>query len=477
MKKLITFLMMLLAGSATAQFLPVLRNFVTTNATPADGTSTVRYITAAGTNLPNIFSGDDTFYGNTTASNATGNPALVGQTHNLTDFGTFKAQDTGTGLAGYDMLNNDGTQEMMFGIAQKPSGYYGSNAFLQWNPRTTDGSVASKGLGISYVEFPGGVQAIRNEMFFDGTNGIWFFKPKAGGSTGQSDISKGPVALYIDSTNGVVGLVTMRLNVQPTNAITGIGTITISGTTVGGFGTKFLDTNQTVRGSVLFFGNTNLGIVVDVVSDTNLTVNHASGVALSAGTFLIQQPSAVFQNINGASGSFAYFDSSGNLGFHGNSVGTQYDYNGNTANLRLEGANFGLGFPGALVIYANATAANSSLYVDQFSVVQVGYALNVTGASTVSLLTTATGGLASLKLNGGAPNSISVTGSPFTFTCPAQYNVEVFVGGGIVTAISVNGGSVASGLTFTGMTTVNLQTNETVTVTYSSAPTMKWKPL
>jgi hypothetical protein len=90
---------------------------------------------------------------------------------------------------------------------------------------------------------------------------------------------------------------------------------------------------------------------------------------------------------------------------------------------------------------------------------------------------TTNGGFASLKLNTAAPNTITVGASPFTFTCPAQYNVEVTIGGGIVTALSVNGSSVASGLTLTGVSSFDIQTNETLTVTYSSTPTMKWKPL
>ena len=87
------------------------------------------------------------------------------------------------------------------------------------------------------------------------------------------------------------------------------------------------------------------------------------------------------------------------------------------------------------------------------------------------------GSFGTRKSNGSAPTTISVTGSPFTYTAASGFDQEVFIGSGIVTAVSVNGSSLATGLTFTGLTSIILQNGETVTVTYTSAPTMKWKPL
>lgn len=87
---------------------------------------------------------------------------------------------------------------------------------------------------------------------------------------------------------------------------------------------------------------------------------------------------------------------------------------------------------------------------------------------------TATAGFLSTKANLAAPTAISVTASPFTFTAPAGANIQVYIGAGIVTAISKNGTALASALTLTGLTTLNLQAGETVTVTYTSAPTMKY---
>jgi hypothetical protein len=53
----------------------------------------------------------------------------------------------------------------------------------------------------------------------------------------------------------------------------------------------------------------------------------------------------------------------------------------------------------------------------------------------------------------------------------------VYISGGIVTAISINSTSIASGLTLTSLTPIPLQAGETVTVTYSSAPAMYYKQL
>ncbi len=298
---------------------------------------------------------------------------------------------------------------------------------------------------------------------------------------GINDNAWGPITLLNDPTNGVSALRVMGLQTRPTNAITGIGTITISSTTIGGLNTKFLDPGQVLLGSTIYFGSTNLGVVVSTNSQTNITVNKASGVALAAGTgWTIQPPSYIGNGLTGGNSPFFAIDSAGNGRLHGQSVSIFQDFNGNDFGWLWSGSTYGIGSytGGGLPFSVNATAAGNSLFVDGSSTTQVGFGINVANSLTVSSgLTTITAGLASTKLNGGAPNTISVGASPFTFTCPAQYNVEVTIGGGIVTALSVNGSSVASGLTLTGVSSFDLQTNETLTVTYSSTPTMKWKPL
>lgn len=68
----------------------------------------------------------------------------------------------------------------------------------------------------------------------------------------------------------------------------------------------------------------------------------------------------------------------------------------------------------------------------------------------------------------GVDTAITVTASPFTYTNATGYNQEVRVGGGTVSVIAKNATNL-SGLTF-GMFT--LGPSETLTVTYSGAPTM-----
>ena len=86
-------------------------------------------------------------------------------------------------------------------------------------------------------------------------------------------------------------------------------------------------------------------------------------------------------------------------------------------------------------------------------------------------------GLGSYAQNGQTSSIVSVTSSPFSFTNGQSYSVFVYIGAGVVNTISVNGGSLAAGLTLTGLTTVGLQSGEYITITYTVAPTMKWKPL
>lgn len=83
-----------------------------------------------------------------------------------------------------------------------------------------------------------------------------------------------------------------------------------------------------------------------------------------------------------------------------------------------------------------------------------------------------TNGVASLKSNGAAPTSISVTASPFTFTAPAGVNIQVYIDGGTGTFIAKNGTTIFTSLL--GGHTVGLQAGETVSITYTVAPTMSY---
>ena len=76
--------------------------------------------------------------------------------------------------------------------------------------------------------------------------------------------------------------------------------------------------------------------------------------------------------------------------------------------------------------------------------------------------------------NGGtAPTSVAVGASPFTFTNNStSQNVLIYIGGGVVTAIAINGVTVVSGVTLTTLTPLYLKYNDYVTITYTTAPTV-----
>ena len=78
--------------------------------------------------------------------------------------------------------------------------------------------------------------------------------------------------------------------------------------------------------------------------------------------------------------------------------------------------------------------------------------------------------------NLSAPTVISVGSSPFNFTNTSGVNIFIFVSGGIVSSVAINGGVITPVLTLTSATTAPLQPNEYVTVTYTSVPMMKYKP-
>lgn len=88
------------------------------------------------------------------------------------------------------------------------------------------------------------------------------------------------------------------------------------------------------------------------------------------------------------------------------------------------------------------------------------------------------GGFYSAGNNLTQPTTIAgVSGAnPFSFTNTVFYNIIVYVGGGTVTNIGVNGKFLStSALSVSGIETFSLQPNEWITVGYSSAPLMTWK--
>ena len=90
-------------------------------------------------------------------------------------------------------------------------------------------------------------------------------------------------------------------------------------------------------------------------------------------------------------------------------------------------------------------------------------------------LAASTNGFVSFSKNKAALNPIVPTGSPFNFTnTTTTNNINMFISGGTVSQIALNGTTIASELS--GIATIPLQPGEWVTVTYGSTPTMHWKP-
>lgn len=105
---------------------------------------------------------------------------------------------------------------------------------------------------------------------------------------------------------------------------------------------------------------------------------------------------------------------------------------------------------------------------DTNSVFIYGNFYSTSGALYVTSTTTT-------KNHNAAPTQIALTGSPFTYTVTNAENVNILISGSAVTAISLNGTTLASGLSVAAFTTLPCQSNDVVIVTYTGAPTMYWK--
>ena len=86
-------------------------------------------------------------------------------------------------------------------------------------------------------------------------------------------------------------------------------------------------------------------------------------------------------------------------------------------------------------------------------------------------------GIYSALSKGAAPVSLVVGASPYTYTNPYNYNLMIYIAGGVVTALGYNGSTLASGLTLSGVVLVTLKPSEYVTVTYTTVPAMFFVPM
>jgi hypothetical protein len=103
--------------------------------------------------------------------------------------------------------------------------------------------------------------------------------------------------------------------------------------------------------------------------------------------------------------------------------------------------------------------------------------LSTTSTATVGGRLTATAGIESSLNNQNSPTSITVTASPFTYNNSATTIQFVYIFGGTISAFSINAVSMATGLTVNQTEMFELQSGESVTVTYSAAPVMWSKSL
>lgn len=77
------------------------------------------------------------------------------------------------------------------------------------------------------------------------------------------------------------------------------------------------------------------------------------------------------------------------------------------------------------------------------------------------------------KTTAGASTTVTVGASPYTYTNSSASNQQIFIQGGTVSAISFNPNGV-SGISLSGLTdnVLTMRPNDTLTITYTAAPTV-----
>ncbi len=155
-----------------------------------------------------------------------------------------------------------------------------------------------------------------------------------------------------------------------------------------------------------------------------------------------------------------------------------------------QGINFGTDQWDVNITGANSTFASRQVFLqtdfNTINVLTIGNGLDSqAGATALSSYNntlddgsgnmTAAGVVAGkgFKTTAGASTTISVGASPYTYTNSSTSNQQLFIQGGTVSAISFNPNG-TSGISLSGLTDniLVLRPNDTVTVTYTAAPTM-----
>ena len=111
-----------------------------------------------------------------------------------------------------------------------------------------------------------------------------------------------------------------------------------------------------------------------------------------------------------------------------------------------------------LEIYWGGTTASSKIYVSNIG----AFNSSAVVQSTVGFATTA-----------GAATTVSVGASPYTYTNSSASNQQIFIQGGTVSAISFNPNG-GTGIALSGLTdnVITMRPNDTLTITYTAAPTV-----
>jgi hypothetical protein len=118
--------------------------------------------------------------------------------------------------------------------------------------------------------------------------------------------------------------------------------------------------------------------------------------------------------------------------------------------------------------YVTGSGSQITFSVNDFSsTVGIWNASGLTMSGSTILTTTG------VKTNAGASTAVSVGASPYTYTNSSASNQQVFIQGGTVTAISFNPNGV-SGISLSGLTDniLTMRPNDTLTITYTAAPTI-----
>ena len=99
--------------------------------------------------------------------------------------------------------------------------------------------------------------------------------------------------------------------------------------------------------------------------------------------------------------------------------------------------------------------------------------INSSGTTIFTVTPSGIAKLAGVATTAGAATTVSVGASPYTYTNSSVSNQQIFVQGGTVSAISFNPNG-GTGIALSGLTdnVITLRPNDTLTITYTAAPTV-----